>query len=131
MLALEQAIAIANAQEVWDVNDDLCDCANQRISYHFNPYHGVTEESRICCIQAELRKMWPQFFRTTRQEPAEWNGESDMPRSIWHRQLASELGMSVSEARAMGLEPPKGKPRLGKPSFYLPWSGDWLEVKLG
>jgi hypothetical protein len=131
MLALEQALAIAEAQETWSVNDDLCDCPNQRISYHFNPYHGVTEESRLCCIYARLREWWPDLFRTTVQEPAQWNGEADMPKSIWHRQLSNELGMPLSQVRDMGLEPPQGIKRTPRPTLFLKWSGEWLEMKLG
>lgn len=131
MIALEEALAIVNAREAWHVNDDLCDCLNQRTFNIFNPYHGVTEEIRLCCLFAELREMFPQHFRTTTQEPAEWNGEADMPASIWHRQLANHLGVSVGEARSLGIEPPKGKPLAEKPTLFLPWSGDWLPVALG
>lgn len=131
MLALEQALEIIQAQETWNVNDDLCDCTYQRIGYWNNPYIGETLEVRLCCVWAELEKQWPQFFRRTQIEPAKWNGEADMPRSIYHRQLAKLNGMSVSEAREMGLDPPQGRPRQPKPLFYLPWSGEYLEVTLG
>ena len=131
MLALDEALAIVAEKEAWNVNDDLCDCLNQRTFSIFNPYHGVTEEVRLCCFFAEMRKHYPQFFRTTVQEPAAWNGESDMPASIWHRQLATELGIPISDARSMGMEPPKGKPHTPKPTFFLPFSGDYIEVRLG
>lgn len=131
MLALEQALAIANAQDIWDNQDDRCDCVYQRIGYWFNPYIGAIEEKRICCIDAKLREMWPELFRTSVIEPAEWNGESDMPAAIWHRQLANHFGVSVSEARALAGEPPKGRPIKVKPTFFLPWSGDYIEVRLG
>lgn len=123
MLALEQALEIIQTQEVWNAEDDLCDCTYQRIGYWFNPYIGETEEKRICCIDKKLREWFPECFRTTVQEPAQWNGEADMPKAIWHRQLAAELGMPLSQVRDMGLEPPKGQPRKDKPRIYLPLGG--------
>lgn len=131
MLALEQAIEIIQAQETWDVNDDLCDCTYQRAGYWNNPYIGETYEVRLCCLFAEFEKQWPQFFKRTQIEPAEWNGEADMPASIYHRQLSKAFGVSVSEARLMANEPPKGKPHQSKPTFYLPWGGEYMEVRLG
>lgn len=131
VIALEQALEIATRADAWNVNDDLCDCPNQRTFSIFNPYHGVTEEIRLCCLFAELRQMWPQHFRTTTQEPAEWDGEADMPKSIWHRQLANHLGISVSEARGMRLDPPKGQTRTEKPRIWLPWGNEYAEVILG
>jgi len=131
MLALEEALAIADAQEVWDVQDDLCECVYQRIGYWFNPYIGETLETRLCCVWAKFEQQWPELFRRTKQEPAEWNGESQMPKAIWHRQLANHLGVSVAEARTLGLVPPSGKPRVEKPRIFLPWSGEYMEVVLG
>ena len=131
MIALEQALAIINAQDTWNVNDDLCDCVYQRIGYWNNPYIGETLEIRLCCVWAEFEKQWPQFFRRTQIEPAAWDGETDMPRSIHNRQLAALHGLSVSQARDLNLEVPKGKPREPRPIFLLPWSGEWLAVELG
>ncbi len=132
MIALEEALQIIAEKEEWNVNDDLCDCPNQRTFGIFNPYHGVKEEIRLCCLFAELRQMWPQHFRTTVQEPAEWAGETDMPASIWHRQLANHLGVSVSDARALGMDPPKGKPIPEKARLYLPTGdGEYAEFVLG
>lgn len=131
MQALEQAIEIIQAQETWSVQDDLCDCVYQRMGYWNNPYIGETYEVRFCCIWAEFEKMWPQFFKRSYAEPAEWNGEFDMPKAIWHRQLSAELGMPLSQVRDMGLEPPKGQPHRQKPVFYLPWSGEYVPVTLG
>lgn len=131
MLALEQALAIAQARDTWDVHDDLCDCVYQRIGYWFNPYIGETTEIRLCCVWAELEKQYPQHFRHTKQEPAEWDGEADMPKSVFHRQLANHLGVSISKARSFNMEPPKGRPIAEKPKLLLPWSGEWLEVELG
>lgn len=131
MIALEEALAIVNAQETWHVNDDRCDCTYQRMGYWNNPYIGETYEIRLCCLYAEFEKQYPQFFKRTQIEPAEWNGEADMPRSIYHRQLSKLHGMTVSEARAMAGEAPKGRPKAEKPVVWLPWSGDYLPVELG
>ena len=132
MLALEQAIEIIQAQETWDVNDDLCDCTYQRIGYWNNPYIGETMEVRLCCVWAEIEKQYPQFFRRRQIEPAEWNGEADMPRSIYHRQISKLFGVSVSDARDMaaGLEPPKGQPKQEPRILWLPYQGDWLPLEL-
>lgn len=101
MLALEQAIQIVNAQQTWDVNDDACDCTHQRVGYWYNPYHGEVLETRLCCVWAELEKQYPQFFRRTYVEPVEWNAlDTDMPRSIWYRQLAALTGKPLAEIRA-------------------------------
>ncbi len=131
MLALDEALAIVTAKEAWNVNDDRCDCFNQRTFAIFNPYHGVTEEIRLCCLFAELRAIYPQHFRTTVQEPAQWNGETDMPASIWHRQLAAELGTTVDSARRMGLEPPKGRPKAEPLSLWLREGGEWALMEYG
>jgi hypothetical protein len=130
MLALEQALEIINAQETWSVNDDLCDCTYQRIGYWNNPYIGETYEIRLCCVWAEFEKQWPQFFKRVQIEPAEWNGEADMPKSIWHRQLAKLNGVTVTEAREMGLEPPKGSPVKPKATLYLKWGNEWVPLEL-
>ena len=127
MLALEQALEIINAQDTWDVQDDLCDCTYQRIGYWNNPYIGETLEVRLCCVWAEFEKAWPQFFRRTQIEPAEWNGETDMPRSIFNRQVAAVTGVSVADVRAMGLEPPKGRKRL---PFLVPEGSRWRQIDL-
>lgn len=107
----------------WDTNDDLCDCTYQRIGFWTNPYLGETLEVRWCCVWGEILKDFPQYTRTTRAsmdynrhewvtDVAEWDGESDMPRSIWYRQLARQHGITVAEARARyaHLDPPKGTP---------------------
>lgn len=114
-LALDQASAIAIAasvlpEQMWDVNDDACDCTYQRVGFWTNPYLGETLEVRMCCIWAELYKLFPDKVRVTPAyfdynanewvaEPQEWNGETDMPLSIWYRQLARQQGRSVAEIR--------------------------------
>ena len=108
----------------WDVNDDACNCTFQRIGMWTNPYLAETLEVRMCCIWAELYKLFPQHVRVTaafnnyntgewETEPWEWDGESDMPESIWYRHLARKHGIPVAEARERyaHLSPPKGTPR--------------------
>ena len=107
----------------WNHEDDACDCTFQRIGMWKNPYLGETLEVRMCCIWAELYQMFPQHVRVT---PAylvndeewdtrvrDWDGDSDMPRSIWYRQLARQHGITVAEARTRyaHLSPPQGTPR--------------------
>ena len=118
---VEAAIGVF-PESFWNHEDDACDCTFQRIGMWKNPYVGETLEVRMCCIWAELYKLFPQHVRVT---PAylvddkewdarvwEWDGESDMPRSIWYRQLARQHGITVAEARARyaHLDPPKGTP---------------------
>ena len=107
----------------WNHEDDACDCTFQRIGLWKNPYIGETLEVRMCCIWAELYKLFPQHVRVTpaylvddeawAQSVMEWNGESAMPRSIWYRQLARQTGRSLPEIRAAygHLEPPQGTPK--------------------
>jgi hypothetical protein len=141
--AVVEALAISGLPEKqWRVHDDLCDCVYQRIGMWTNPYLAETLEVRQCCIWAELYKMFPHLVRTIPAfwdynadewvtEPAEWNGEDDMPQSMWHRQLARKLNISVPEARELNAKAPKGKPRYPKPKFYLPLDGEYVEVLLG
>jgi hypothetical protein len=113
--ALDEASVIAAAlsvlpEDMWDVNDDACDCTFQRIGFWTNPYLGETLEVRMCCIWTELYKLFPDKVRVTpaffdynanewAPEPMAWNGETDMPPSIWYRQLARQQGRSVAEIR--------------------------------
>lgn len=117
-------------EEYWDVNDDRCDCVFQRVGLWTNPYLGETLEVRMCCIWQELYQLFPQHVRMI---PAfwddnvnewvdglrEWDGESDMPQSIWYRQMARKEGISVSEARDKYAdrddERPRGRPRPSEP----------------
>lgn len=132
MLALEQALQIIQSQDTWDVNDDLCDCTYQRVGYWNNPYIGETLEVRLCCVWAEFERQWPQFFRRAQIEPAMWNGETDMPRSLWHRQLAKANGVSVSDARelAAGQDAPRGQARPEPVPFILLIGGSEVTVNL-
>jgi len=132
MLALEQAIQIIQSQEVWNVNDDLCDCTYQRVGYWNNPYIGETLEIRFCCVWAEFEKQWPQFFRRTQIEPAAWNGGADMPRSIWHRQMAAIEDVSIQAIREVyrDADAPKGVPVKEKLPFVLLVNGTEVVVDL-
>lgn len=97
----------------WVHGDDLCDCVFQRIAKWENPYLGATYQVRFCCAWKRLQEMWPDLFRETQGTQQAWNGESDMPRALWHRQVALAMGLTVPEAREMlrESEPPKGQPR--------------------
>lgn len=145
MTALAQAEALVSGlfpEEFWDVNDDVCDCVFQRIGMWTNPYLGETLEVRMCCIWAELYKLFPDKVRVTKgflnyntnqweREPYEWNGEEDMPRSIWYRHMARKEGITVAEAREKyrGEAPPKGTPRPVAPP--APSQGDFLMDMFG
>lgn len=129
MTAVLEAEAILNGlfpEEFWDVNDDACDCTFQRIGMWTNPYLGETLEVRMCCIWAELYKLFPDKVRVTKgymnynenrwdEGVREWDGESDMPPSIWYRHLARLQGRTVAdireEYRYKDHLRPKGTPR--------------------
>lgn len=140
--ALMEALSIANLPDVqWKHEDDLCDCTFQRIGMWKNPYLAETLEIRLCCVWAELGKMFPQFVRTIpgywnenteewMTEPWEWNGETPMPAALWHRQIARKNNITVSEAREIAGPPPQGKARKSKPVILLSFSGEWVPVEL-
>lgn len=117
-------------EEFWDVQDDKCDCTYQRIGMWTNPYLAETLEVRMCCIWAELYKLFPDKVRVTpafldynrnewSPELREWDGEGDMPESMWFRQLAKKHGKTVSEIRQEYKErmdeKPKGVKRRPQP----------------
>lgn len=138
--AVIEALSIAELPDVqWLHGDDLCDCTFQRIGMWKNPYLAVQQEIRLCCVWAELAKMFPQFFRVIPgywddnagqwdTRPHEWNGESEMPKAMWHRQLARLTGAPLSEIRenfsALDGFRPKGRVRS---KLYLPLGGEWVE----
>ena len=140
--AIVEALAIADLPEVqWKSDDDLCECVYQRIGFWTNPYLGETLEVRMCCIWAEIYKQYPQFARLVPAywnynknvwvtEPAEWNGETDMPEALWHRQIARREGITVSEARAQGRPAPKGRPKRESIPFVLLIEGEEWTVDL-
>lgn len=110
-------------ETVWLHGDDACDCTFQRIGLWKNPYIGETLEVRMCCIWGELYKLFPQHVRSTpayldgedewRAGQAEWNGETEMPRALWYRQLARHTGKPLADVRSEygALTPPQGTPR--------------------
>jgi len=111
-------------EEFWDVQDDACNCTFQRIGMWTNPYLGETLEVRMCCIWEKLYELFPGMVRKTpaffdynanewNPEVREWDGEDDMPRSIWYRQLSKMTGRHLDDVREeYGRdEPPKGTPR--------------------
>ena len=119
-------------EERWVHGDDLCDCTFQRIQEFTNPYIGRTLRVRLCCMWAEMYKQFPQFVQDipafndynkgggVRDEwvnkPTAWNAEdSDMPRALWHRQVAAEMGMPLGTVRRLleGQAPPKAVPGSG------------------
>jgi len=118
------AMAIgAFPETVWLHGDDACDCTFQRIGLWKNPYLGETLQVRMCCIWGELYRLFPQFVKET---PAyldgenewligqrAWDGEGEMPRALWHRQLARRYGRPLPEIRAefADAKPPAGVPR--------------------
>ncbi len=108
----------------WVQGDDLCDCTFQRIGDWTNPYIGRTLRVRMCCIWAEIYKEYPQFvqeipaFYNYNEDKFEdipwmWDGETDMPKDIWHRQLAvmRQEPLDVIREKFEGIDPPKGTPK--------------------
>ena len=94
----------------WMHGDDLCDCTFQRIGEWTNPYMGRTLRYRFCCIWKSLGEQYPDFVQEIPayydenkgrmvSEPAEWNGEHDMPRDIWYRQIQAVTGASLDRIR--------------------------------
>lgn len=110
-------------ETVWLHGDDACDCTFQRIGLWKNPYLGTTLEVRMCCIWEELYKLFPQHVRKTpgylTEEnewlpgAREWDGEADMPRALWYRQIARRTGKPIADVRSEygHLTPPQGIPR--------------------
>ena len=107
----------------WVHGDDLCDCTFQRIGEWSNPYIAQTLRVRFCCIWEELFKQYPEFVQRIPayydgnansfvSKPWEWNGDYDMPRALWHRQLAKQTDKTLAEVREeyRDQEPPKAVP---------------------
>jgi hypothetical protein len=106
------------------MHDDECDCLFQRIGWWTNAHLGRTMEFRLCCAWAKLIELHPELAAFVREipahdnpntgqyetEPLAWNGEDDMPRGLWYRQLAAKTGLPLPEVRREydHLEPPKG-----------------------
>jgi hypothetical protein len=108
----------------WAHDDDLCDCTFQNIGWWTNPYIGKTFEIRLCCAWAKLVELHPELGAFVREIPAfdnyntgkyensvrDWDGEDDMPRAVWMRQLATAASKPLEQVRREydHLEPPKG-----------------------
>jgi hypothetical protein len=127
----------------WKHGDDLCDCVYQRIGMWKNVYLAQTHEIRLCCLFNDLAKLFPEHFRTFNgylddnsgeyiTEPQPWNGEDDMPKALWHRQLARLLDTDLPAARLLGAEygAPKGQGRIAPPTLFLRQDGDWVAHEL-
>ena len=115
------ALAEAVGVETWKHGDDLCDCVFQRIGEWSNPYLGTVHQVRFCCAWARLREVWPDLFRDTfTGDQRAWNGEDDMPRALWVRQVAISMGITIPEARSLlkDREPPKG---IRRPKAKRKW----------
>ena len=144
--AILEALAIAELPEVhWLHGDDLCDCTFQRIGMWKNPYLAATQEIRLCCVWAELGKQYPDLVRTIpgyfnensqrwETNPWDWNGEVEMPKALWYRQLARQLARSVADIRAEYADKdelrPKGAPHPEPIPFILLIDGQELALDL-
>ena len=119
-------------ETVWLHGDDACDCTFQRIGLWKNPYIGETLEVRMCCIWAELYRLFPQHVRATPayltgddewlEGQREWDGETEMPRALWYRQIARETGRPLQAIREeyANIPSPAGTPRPTPPPTVDP-----------
>ena len=120
---IAHALWVADLPDVqWDHEDDLCDCIYQRIGMWKNPYLATQHEIRLCCIWEKLYQLDPSAVRTIpgywnddvqewQTEPRPWDGETDMPMSLWVRQIARQEGITVQEARSRCALNLSGRPR--------------------
>jgi hypothetical protein len=94
----------------WVHGDDLCDCIFQRIGEWSNPYLARTLRVRMCCLwdriyaeHPDLVELIPAYHDQNAdkllEDPLEWNGDHDMPRWLWHRQLSTILKKPLDEIR--------------------------------
>ena len=141
--AVLEALATGSLSEVtWNGLDDGCDCSFQRVGFFTNPYLAETLEVRFCCFWAEWHKEHPEWVRTTPAfreynrnewvtEPADWNGEADMPSALWYRQLARQQDRPIAEIRAeyqhRDSERPKGR---GQPVPFIILLDSVTEVEI-
>jgi hypothetical protein len=114
-------------EENWVHGDDLCGCTFQRIGMWTNPYIGRTLKVRLCCIWAKLYAMFPECVQEIPAfmdynngdryiaKPAPWDGDTDMPKALWHRQMAVQMGLPLEDIRRIldGQEPPKAVDATG------------------
>lgn len=113
----------------WNGGDDLCDCTFQRAGWWTDPYTARTLEIRLCCMWERLNDLFPGLMRLIPgwtdynngnrfvSEPMMWNGESDMGRAQWYRQIQTLTGKSLPKIREefAGQEPPRGIIRPKQP----------------
>ena len=122
---LEALLLTGQIPEIrWEQDDDLCDCAFQRIGWWTNPYIARTMEIRLCCIWKILIEQNPEIAGLVRDipayddyhenrwvsEPAAWNSTGhDMPRALWYRQLSVQENKPLEQVRREydHLEPPR------------------------
>ena len=118
----------------WVHGDDLCDCTFQRLGEWTNPYLAKTMRVRMCCMWAELEKMFPHlvqhipaFYNENTDlfetDFIEWNSpDGEMPRALWHRQLSVAMGLPLDEIRnrTNGKESPGPVPRIVEPAREVP-----------
>lgn len=124
--ASEMGLLLSDAlpEVEWTHGDDLCDCVFQRIGSWTNPYLGQTLRVRMCCIwdriyrdNPDLVELIPGYHNENtgefETEPAEWDGDGDMPRALWHRQISIETGKPLAVVREQfrNMEPPKAVER--------------------
>lgn len=143
--AVLHALSIGSLPDVdWDHADDLCDCTFQRVGMWKNPYLAETLEIRLCCIWAKLAEQYPDFVRTIPgyfnendgqwiTTPWEWDGEAEMPKAIWYRQLARKLNRPLEEIRAEYASRDELRPKGwgGKRTpFMLQIAGTWRTINL-
>ncbi len=102
-----------NPEFHWTHGDDKCNCTFQRIGQWANPYIGKTIQIRLCCAWAKLFERpemaefyqefdgyWNENTQDFDREPIPWNSDSDMPRYLFYRQVATVTGQTLDEVRA-------------------------------
>ena len=117
---------------VWTHGDDLCNCTFQRIGEWTNPYLARTLRVRVCCIEAQLYKEYPQFVHEIpgyydentdefRVKPQVWNADHDIPKHIWHRQMAVMEGITLDQARKLAehVPPPPPVPKADEKAIAV------------
>ena len=90
--------------------DDLCDCAFVNVWEWKNPYTATTLRFRFCCWLTEQRVRYGNLFEelpgyhdaASEQLVTDcrvWDGEEDMPRHLFYRQMARKTGRPLAEVR--------------------------------
>ncbi|HLE80168.1 MAG TPA: hypothetical protein VJA25_02625, partial [Dehalococcoidia bacterium] len=65
-------------------------------------------------------------------EPADWNGEAEMPKAIWYRQLARKQGRLVQDIRTEYSARDELRPRGRSKSvpLFVCFGGEWRAINL-